>query len=563
MSIPEMITLPDEVDSDLGRPKVEEPIADLDRDFSGHELNRIKYWIKVFGQLFGPTDGSGDAASIFARLASGGGGGGAFALKFLCVVDCVASGTKSGVFFDGAVLDITPDNGYVVPNPGGLSIDGMWLQLFANDSLTSTTVTLYKNGVATAFTYTIAIGATGIKHVTGTLVTFSQGDVLTVFVTNTNGGAGKTVAFAPTFSCNPLSPVDPEAADATTTTHGMMSAADKVKLDGIATGATVTNDATVRAALAAATADIAVNAHKITGLADPTAAQDATTKAYVDAIAQGLSAKQSVRVATTANGTLATAFANGQTVDGVVLATGDRVLLKDQTTSADRGIYTVNASGAPTRATDWDASADLAKGAYVFVEEGTANADSGWVLTTDGVIVVGTTAIAFVQFSGAGQITAGTGLQKAGNTLSLTLTAALVISAMASAASALAMNAQKITGVADPTAAQDAATKKYVDTVVFTAVKTAAYTILAADRWILVDDTSGRVDLTMPALDGVSRIIQKVGGGTGGIRLIRSAAEKINTVAASYDLPGSTTAFASATPQAWTVCDNATDRFVV
>ena len=164
---------------------------------------------------------------------------------------------------------------------------------------------------------------------------------------------------------------------------------------------------------------LAMNSQKITGLATPTADGDAATKSYVDSVAQGLSAKDAVRVATTANGTLASAFANGQTVDGITLATGDRILIKDQSTGSENGIYTVNASGAPTRAVDFDANAEVAKGAYFFVEEGTTNADAGFVLTTDGAITLGTTSLSFTQFSGAGDITAGSALTKSGNTLNV------------------------------------------------------------------------------------------------------------------------------------------------
>ena len=167
------------------------------------------------------------------------------------------------------------------------------------------------------------------------------------------------------------------------------------------------------------TGTIDVSSARITSLATPTGSTDAATKAYVDAQLQGLDVKQSVRVATTANGTLSSAFANNSTVDGVTLATNDRILIKDQSTGSENGIYTVNASGAPTRATDFDANSEVTGGAFFFAEEGTTNADNGFVLTNDGAITVGTTALTFTQFSGAGQVIAGTALTKSGNTLNV------------------------------------------------------------------------------------------------------------------------------------------------
>ena len=173
--------------------------------------------------------------------------------------------------------------------------------------------------------------------------------------------------------------------------------------------------------MAAPTGAVSLNSQKITGLADPTADADAANKGYVDGVAQGLDVKDSVVATTTANGTLSTAFANGQSIDGVTLQTGDRILIKNQTTASQNGIYNVQASGAPSRATDMGTGSNAA-GAFVFVEQGTVNAENGFTCTSDtGSAVVGTNNLTFAQFSGAGQITAGNGLQKSGNTLNVDL----------------------------------------------------------------------------------------------------------------------------------------------
>jgi hypothetical protein len=171
------------------------------------------------------------------------------------------------------------------------------------------------------------------------------------------------------------------------------------------------------AQLAAPGAALAMNSQKITGLADPTAAQDAATKAYVDGVAQGLDAKISVRAATTADITLS----GTQTIDGVAVIAGDRVLVKNQATNTQNGIYVV-AAGAWSRATDADTWNELIA-AFTFVEEGTANADTGWVSTVNAGGTIGSTAVAFVQFSSAGAYTAGTGMVSSGNTFNVQGTA--------------------------------------------------------------------------------------------------------------------------------------------
>ena len=167
------------------------------------------------------------------------------------------------------------------------------------------------------------------------------------------------------------------------------------------------------------------------------AASQQSIKTYVDATASGLDLKDSSHAATTAAlsavtyangssgvGATLTANANGAlTVDGQTMVAAERVLIKDQAAGLQNGIYTVTNGGSGaaafvlTRATDFDSTAEVTSGSFTFIETGTANSDSGWVMTTDGAVTIGTTALAFSQFSGAGQITAGTGLTKTGDTL--------------------------------------------------------------------------------------------------------------------------------------------------
>lgn len=157
----------------------------------------------------------------------------------------------------------------------------------------------------------------------------------------------------------------------------------------------------------APTAPFSMASQRLTTLADPTSAQDAATKNYVDLALQGIAWKASVRAATTAAGTLASSFANTSVIDGVTLATGDRILIKNQAAASENGIYTVNATGAPTRATDADTGAEMAQAA-VFIREGTTNAESAWVCSNDGTITLGTTGLTFVQFSTAGGVQTAT-----------------------------------------------------------------------------------------------------------------------------------------------------------
>lgn len=170
--------------------------------------------------------------------------------------------------------------------------------------------------------------------------------------------------------------------------------------------------------LAAPTGSFSMNSQRITNLGTPSASTDAATVAYVDAATAGLNVHDAVQAATTAAVTLATDLENGDTLDGVTLATGNRVLVKNQADKTTNGVYVVAASGAPSRATDYNETGEVDAGDFIFVQAGTVNGKTGWVQTNT-ITTIGSDNIEFTQFSGAGTYTAGNGLTLTGTTFSI------------------------------------------------------------------------------------------------------------------------------------------------
>ncbi len=338
----------------------------------------------------------------------------------------ISDETGTGVIvFNNSPSLITPTLGAATAT----SINGLALTSSTGTLTIANSKTLTASNTLT-FTGTdsssVAFGAGGtVAYVANKLSVFAAttSSELASVISDETGSGALVFASSPTLITPTLGAA---LATSVTATSGNMTV-------GAASG----NNSVNLVATGTGTVDVANK--RITSVAEPTQSSDAATKNYVDAVKTGLDVKDSVIVATTAN--LAGTYSNGTsgvgatltnsgsqaaiTIDSRVLVVGERVLVKDQTTGLQNGFYKVTTVGTAsvnwvlTRTVDADEDSEITPGAFTFVEEGTVGGNNGYVCTNVGAITVGTTAITFVQFSGAGSVIAGDGLTKTGNTLNV------------------------------------------------------------------------------------------------------------------------------------------------
>ena len=317
-------------------------------------------------------------------------------------------------------LDITPHGTGVVNFKGDGSSTVGTIKIFSETNAKSVTIKAPANADLTTHTLTLPV---------------NDGDSNNMLITNGSGvlsWAAGVSATTGSFSGNVTSTGNTagNVQVGITADNEIDTSSGNLTIDSAGGTVTIDDNLTV-----SASKTIDMGANRVTNVADPTSAQDSATKAYVDAVKQGLDVKDSVSVATTADvsswtynngaGTL-TASGNGAvSLDGVALTANMRVLVKNQDPATENGIYYVSTVGTGsatlvlTRATDANTGAELSGGTFVFVEQGTVAAENGYVFTHNGDATLGTTALTVSQFSGAGQIIAGTSLTKTGNTMNV------------------------------------------------------------------------------------------------------------------------------------------------
>jgi len=285
-------------------------------------------------------------------------------------------------------------------------------QTLTNKSISGATNTLSNIGNSSLSNSSVTINSTTVSLGSSATITAANPNALTIGLglngTSYDGSSAVTIAIDSTV----------------VTTTGAQSLTNKTINASSNVLTNIGNSSLTNSSLTVGTTAISLGSSSLTlgGLTsvavtqDPVSALQLATKQYVDSVVQGLDPKASCVAATTANITLSGA----QTIDGVSLVAGDRCLVKNQTLSQNNGIYVV-ATGSWTRATDMDTWAEV-PGAFTFIEQGTTQADTGWVCTSNAGGTIGTTAITFVQFAGVGSYTAGTGLTLTGTQFSITNT---------------------------------------------------------------------------------------------------------------------------------------------
>ena len=308
----------------------------------------------------------------------------------------------------GNGITSTIDNAASTNNAHTLAVDVTDSNIFADST---------NKGIASFSTdnFLVSSGVVTIKDNGIALTTETTGD----YVEGVSGGTGVTVTNSGGEGSTPTVAIGQAVSTTSNVQFGNIDSSGNMTIEGNITGDHGSNNLTVSSTNANtliegttfAGNDVTIGSGgNLTLAQDPSQSLHSATKAYVDAVKTGLDYKDSARLATTENITLS----GTQTIDGVSAAADDRVLVKDQSTGSQNGIYLCK-SGAWARAADFDADAEVTSGAFVFIEEGTTNGSEGWILTTTGSITVGTTAQAWSQFSAAGMVTAGAGLTKTGH----------------------------------------------------------------------------------------------------------------------------------------------------
>ena len=402
------------------------------------------------------------------------------------------------------------------------------------DDASNTYSFVAENGVADSDTDDLSEGSTNLYYTDARARgAVSSGDDYIAY----NSGTG--VFTLDTANAATVAYVDQEVSDVNNTINGLTTT-------DISEGSNLYyTDA--RARLAVGSGDDTLSYNSSTGVFTANTSTLAL-KSYVDsqvqASAQGLDVKQSVRVATTGNITLS----GTQTIDGVSLSAGDRVLVKNQTTGSENGLYVVVDGGSWTRAEDADSDSEVTAGLFTFVTEGTSYADTGWVISTNDDITVGTTAITFTQFSGAGVISAGDGLVQNGTVFDIVGTAdRITVNSDSIDIAATYVGQSTITTVGTIT------TGTWNGTTIDVSYGGTGVTSLASGEYVLGNGTGGlTTSATIPVAD-LSGTLAVTQGGTGA-----------TTAAGARSNLGATTKYAASnaelTPSSgsvtWTVSHN-------